>query len=394
MPIIKKLGAFFEEHIERFSPAELAVLFSCIFIAFSDYWLGAFVCAVVLLSFCFKESRKAILSQKNAAVVAALLPLILLPAVFSGNMFGLAVGAVIWLIIAFMLLCRSVMTADFFDIVCDVLLAVSTAAAICAVACLVFGITVHGDRIQSVFENPNYFGYAIELFIVTAAYRFIRTKKPIYIVLAVINLACNILADCRTAWLAVFAALAVFVFCIYGKIWLPAAVCVTCAAGLLLASLLPGIGDRLSIESLSFAFDDRIGLWQNALRWIKGSPIFGYGAMAYRTLSAAEGFTAKYHCHSLYLNMPLDFGIVGTLGFIWLAIRSVGSVFLKTKNEQHKQLRALILSVFAATLVHGLTDVPVLGIDGAVLLVILLSSERIADCDIIPEKYNLLRKYL
>lgn len=382
MKTAKRFCDFLEKNVtERFSPTELTVLLACVFIAFSDYWLGAFVCIAVIVSLCFRESRKKLISQKNAPALGVLLPLMLLPAVISGNIFGLVIGLVMWLTIAFMLVCRSVMTAEFFDTVCDVLLLVSVISALCGVICLLCGITVHGDRIQSVFENPNFFGYAIELFVVIAAYRFVRTKKTIYLALIVMNLACNILSDCRTAWLAVFAALAVFTFCIYGKLWLPLAALGTCALGLLVARLLPGIGDRLSAESLSFAMNDRIGLWKNALSWIKERPLLGYGAMSYRMLSNANDLTEKYHCHNLFLNMALDFGIIGSLGFVWLALRSVGCVFMKTQSKLHAQLRALLLSAFAATLVHGITDVPLLGIDCAVLFVILLSGDRIVSSE-------------
>jgi O-antigen ligase len=107
---------------------------------------------------------------------------------------------------------------------------------------------------------------------------------------------------------------------------------------------------------------------------IKASPLFGHGFMSFYYL-----FNSTYrnrripHSHSIYLDMLLNFGVVGTGLFLWFIIKYYVTLIKDRMKENNIMITSLIVAVVVAALAHGATDLTLLWIQTFPLLMIILS---------------------
>ena len=321
------------------------------------------------------SSRKRIITRPSFPVALALLPILVVPSIIYGYTFGIAAGLFGWSALVILIFAGSVMSVRLFSNVLDIFLAVSVVAAVYGVYCQIMGILEIG-RVGSIYENPNYYGYAIELTIIAALCQYLRKGKLIYIALLVINLACNVLCDCRTAWVAILAAVTVFALMYLRKLWILLAAGGAGIAFVFIARLIPSIGERLTFDDISHSFSNRTTYWSNAWSWFLDRPIFGSGVSSYEPLSALHGERVLAHAHSLYLDMLLDVGIVGTILFAVLAFLALKGMFARQPRERFDCFNCLIVAVLVATALHGITDAPIVGVSTALMFVLMLSGAQ------------------
>lgn len=338
-----------------------------------DALLAVLICAMGMFILINPTRRRKISAQPSFYITLLMLPVILLPAVLSGNAAGLVFGAVIWFMLIFMLYVSTAATLWFTSNIMDILLLLSVVSAVVGLIQIPLGIRFLG-RIFSIYDNPNYYGYAIEIFILAAIYQYSHKGKPIYLILAAINLLCNMMCDCRSALPAIALSVTVFIFMKLKKIWLLGAAAGASALFIALLRLIPALAPRLSAEALMRSFENRTRYWSNAAEWFAEKPIFGYGASGYSILSEAHGEKVLVHAHNLPLNILLDFGIVGAIAFAALVIRLIFPIFRKHKKTALADVGCLIISVITATFVHGITDVPIFGVSTALMFVTLLGT--------------------
>ena len=338
-----------------------------------DALLAALIIAVGLFIFISPARRRKIAAQPAFYITLLMLPVIMLPAVLAGNVTGLIYGAFIWFVLVFMLYVSANTTLWFTSNLMDILLLLSVVSAVVGLIQLPLGIRFLG-RIPSIYDNPNYYGYAIEIFILAALYQYSHKGKSIYLFLAAGNLLCNLMCDCRTALPAIALSATVFIFMKLKKAWLLGIAAAAAALFTAVLRLIPSLAPRLSMEALMRSLANRTRYWGNAAEWFLQKPVFGYGASGYSMLSEAHGEKVLVHAHNLPLNILLDFGIVGMTAFIALVLRLIFPVFRKQEKKTLSDVGYLIISVLIATLVHGITDVPIFGVSSALMFVTLLGT--------------------
>ena len=211
----------------------------CVIALFLPYYLvavpGIFA---VLRALLLPSVRRSMTSVSSSGYIYASLPIFVFPALAFRNWFGLFGGIVLWLMLVFMLYLFSVVRRRFYNNIIDLMLILSTTSMLTALASkfiynyfgvslyhfvfgahggllpsthkgssAIFGFLFDSCRTASVFWNPNYYGYMLEIFVILALYRFEKRHSPWYLIILFANLGSILLCDCRTAWVAHGAAL-------------------------------------------------------------------------------------------------------------------------------------------------------------------------------------------
>ncbi|MDD6396193.1 MAG: O-antigen ligase family protein [Firmicutes bacterium] len=293
------------------------------------------------------------------------------PAIMFRNWFGLFGGVVIWLALIFMLYLFSIMTVRFYNNLIDLVLILSLfAMAYAIIDKFFFG---HA-RTESVFSNANYYGYMIEIFVILALYRYEKRHSTGYLIILFANLGGILLCDCRTAWAALGVALLFYAIHYKRSVkWVVITMLIAVVIMLIILNV-PLFSERLAGDVLDNDVDKRSKIWQTAIEWIKKQPIFGYGMNSFREICIrTNAKRIRWHAHNLILNVILDFGVIG-LAYFSCMIGKIVSVLNKPQFcVSYGAIRTLIMIVALATMIHGVTDVPVLGVQTSLMLVLVIS---------------------
>lgn len=243
------------------------------------------------------------------------------------------------------------------------------------------GASAHADRpgrYASVYINENFYGTVIEFAVLIALYAFFRTRskklKCFYAVTIAANLASLLLCQCRTAFAVVGICVLLFLFIRSPRAWpfLLSALVIAVAIFFFFPSLLP----RFEDAAINFAF--RREIWKASWAGFLDSPLIGRGYYAYNTLWRDVRFAylnppGAIHAHNLYLEMLLDFGVIGTVAFLAFCFSKV-KMTLKAACRRGKNELALAVSTLCAIAMHGFLDVTIFWPQTAVFAVFILLS--------------------
>ena len=212
-----KIKYKFTRALQRWSDfsTDERIITLCVIALFLPYFLVAIpgLFAVFRALLC-SNVRRRMTAVSSSGYIYAALPIFVFPAVVFRNWFGLFGGVVLWLMLIFMLYLFSVMRRRFYNNIIDLMLILSmTSMFIAIVSKFVynyFGVALyhfvfgkHGTmlyssfdgsghffgflfdsvRTASVFWNPNYYGYMLELFVILALYRFEKRHSPWYLMI-------------------------------------------------------------------------------------------------------------------------------------------------------------------------------------------------------------------
>jgi Lipid A core - O-antigen ligase and related enzymes len=351
------------------------------------------------------EIRHRMTAVSASGYIYASFPIFTFPAVIFYNWFGLLGGAVLWLMLVFMLYLFTVMRVRFYNNIIDLILLLSMVALAVAVSAKILyscsGIAVYhfmfdsngallhsmphdmsgvlfflfdSNRTASVFWNPNYYGYMLEIFVILALYRFEKRHSPWYLIILFANLGSILLCDCRTAWAALGAALLIYVIHYKRNVkWVVFTMLITVVVVILIL-LVPMFSGRLATNIINYDVDKRSKIWGDAIHWILHRPVFGYGMDGFRRICILTGAKKiRWHSHNIILNIMLDFGVVG-LAYFSCMIGKIISVLNKPQFcVIYSQIRNMIMIAGLATMIHGVTDVPILGVQTALMLIFVVS---------------------
>lgn len=298
-----------------------------------------------------------------------------LPAIAFRNWFGLMGGVVLWLMLVFMLYLFTVMTVRFYNNLIDLMLILSMGA-------MAFGVLdkfvlhwfIFEGRTSSVFFNANYYGYMLELFVIMALYRFENRHSVGYLIILFANLGSILLCDCRTAWVALAVALTFYAVHYKRDVkWVMVIMLVTILSVMVVLGV-PMFSGRMESEVLDKDVNKRYQIWLTSYEWIGKQPLFGYGMNSFREICIrTQAKRIRWHSHNLILNVLLDFGVVGLAYFSCMAGKIVSVINKPQYCVSYGMIRKLIMVATLATLIHGVTDVPVLGVQTALALIFIIS---------------------
>lgn len=274
---------------------------------------------------------------------------------------------------------RSICTRYLFDQVSHV----SGAMSLFCLLVALLQILVHGSgyRAVSTFMNANYYAAIAEMMVLLSVFQLLqngsRRRKGFYLAVMIANLVGLYLTDCRTAWLVLALSLPLLLLLLKRYKLLAAylaggailAVCFFC-----MPSIFPRIGE------LDEDMDKRLSIWVTAAKGIKEHLLFGQGGLTYSQIYASLGGHPAPHAHNLLLDFILNFGLVGAilvLPFLRGIFRSVRS--LRKADESEQPLAALVLSMGAMLLLHGMTDVTFFWPQTALPLLFVIGSVGMAE---------------
>lgn len=213
-------------------------------------------------------------------------------------------------------------------------------------------------RVASVFHNENYYGVAIECLVPIAIFLFLCSsgwKRKIFYAGAILaDLAGLWLSQCRTAFL-VTGLVALLFLCIYDKRFLIVSAALV-SIGVLAFYLIPSVLPRF--DSLKENLFFRAGIWRTAFQAFLEKPIIGRGYFSYSGIweSYGSGEFRALHAHNMYLEVLLNFGIAGAFGLFGYGGIQVVKSAKACKGRKNRIDLALILSLLAALLLHGVLD--------------------------------------
>lgn len=345
---------------------------------FLPYILSAivisFISIYVLVN---KQTRQLIFLHKGAKAMKLFFAYALVIPFIYGNWIGFVVGIGVILVLSLGLYLRSVMTKELYERILTLICAFSLTSAGYAIIERIIHLVDdgrHPERISAVFFHPNYFGTIVGTVVIICAYKVLTNQehKWFYYMVAGMNVISMYLCKSMFVWVEVFIGIAVLLFVLKRHrllaLWLFAAA----LGGFMIIFLDMDIIPRLSDVEVTVRLRQQI--WRMTIEQIKNNPLFGHGFYSFMYL-----FDCSYrdqvipHSHSIYLDMLLNFGIVGTALFLWYFVRYFITVLVKCFKERNTMISALILAVTASALVHGATDITLLWVQTLPFMVFILS---------------------
>ncbi len=324
-----------------------------------------------------KYTRQLIFVHEGSFLLKIFFGYILILPVIYHNWMGLFVGVGIIMASVIGLFMRSVMTRELYERTLHMVCALSLTSTGYALIEFILNLILdgrHSHRIASVFSHPNYFGTMTGMILIICAYKLLtgQESKLFYTVVGTANVISMYLCKSMFVWIEVFVGVTVLLI-VFKKfrllaVWLTAAAAGAACIFLLNLNLIPRLSD--ADDTLNI----RLQIWELAVRQIKESPWFGHGFMSFSYVyHAAYHGNLIPHSHSIYLDMLLNFGIVGTVLFLLFLGRYYLTLLKSRFEDKNIVITGLILAVTAAALVHGTTDLTLLWIQTFPLFLLIAS---------------------
>jgi O-antigen ligase len=324
-----------------------------------------------------KQTRQMIFVSRGSGVLKLFLAYALILPLLYRNWIGLAAGIGVVLAIVIGLYLRAIMTGELFEKLLHLVCCFSLSSAGYAIIEKITKTIDSGynhQRIAAVFFHPNYFGTIVGTVIIICAYKVLTRQNHtwFYYMVAAINVVSMYLCKSMFVWVEVFIGVAVLLVVFKRHrllaLWLFAAA----FAGMLVFICGVDIIPRLYDVEVTVRLRQQI--WEQTIQAISQAPLLGHGLYSFIYL-----FDTSYHnqiiphAHSIYLDLLLNFGIIGTGLFLCYTARFYKTVFTVCFREKNKMITSLILAVTAAALVHGTTDITLLWVQTLPLFLLILS---------------------
>ncbi|SHH48496.1 O-antigen ligase family protein [Tepidibacter thalassicus] len=210
------------------------------------------------------------------------------------------------------------------------------------------------SRVYSTLDNPNVLGEYLVLLIPMSIALFWESKKNsqrlIFIVTTITMIVCLVFTYSRGAWLGLMLALFIFVVFLDKRLILLGVVALLIMPFVLPPSIINRFASIGNIQDSSSAY--RISIWLGSLGivkdyWISG---IGMGTEVFKMIYSRYALSAAYalHSHNLYIQLLIEFGIVGFSLFILMI-----GVFYKKLIISYKK-KSKFISTFMIALCSGL----------------------------------------
>ena len=304
------------------------------------------------------------------------------------NWIGAGCVVLIFIFVSLMLYYRKYINEEVFELILDMLIALSILWAIYGLYEQLqilnrlgydhFTLKVFSrreNRLNSVFFNANYYAMMIEFIIMMIGYKIFGTKElkkqAYYFITACINFFLLYMTGCRTAFIAT--AVAMLVFLIINKnYWICCLIGMACIVIGIFFIIHPEQFPR--IEKLVDNFTVRTKIWHAAIEGIKAHPLFGQGPMTYMMIFKQYAGHNTQHAHSIYLDPILSFGVIGVTTLIPYILDNCKRLFKVYKQKINLRYVALVISCIVVILLHGTLDYTIFWVHTGMLFLMIASS--------------------
>lgn len=317
-----------------------------------------------------KKLRDQLVKVKGFSIICFFSLYAMIIPLFYQRWLGVIVGFFMMIGFIYMLYVQSVLTFKLYHMILDCI-------CVSSIACFIIAVIQKLScgylfRATGGLLNANYYGMIIEFVILICIYRIITNpnKSKWYIPIVIVNIVGVFLCDCQSAWLAIIAGVLILLYCNGFK--------KHAIFFLLIASVLvvigvtvPGVLPRWDRMPQTFA--TRLDIWKTAFKGISEYPLFGQGPMSFLLNHKTYGGYLTQHAHSIYLDPLLCYGVVGVgtiLIYIVTVIRFAKNNLALKKSPE---VTSIVLAIFVASLIHGITDFPLMWVQTGMLFVFIIS---------------------
>lgn len=340
-----------------------------IIFAVASLFMPYIISAVVLLFVCIralvlKNVRNSIFRDVDFKFVVLFFALNFISPLIFKNYLGFACFLGVNVMLIFSLYLRKYLTQGLVYRIFDV---VSLLSISCAAVSTFIKAPEHDFRSPSVFFNPNYYGTMITFVILICFFRILKRKGNIIfnIVTILANIYGLLMADCQSAFFAIgFGAVLMLLLTRHYKTF-----ALFLGVGIIGIVCLPYL--TFIMPRISGAVDNiliRSEIWKAGIMAFCDNPFLGRGMMGYLQIYKEFGGPKNFHCHNLFIDMLLSFGIVGSIPLVSFVSKNL------VKCAKNKALMPLLMSIFASIMLHSLVDVTVFWIQTGGLAAFLLST--------------------
>ncbi len=348
------------------------------------------VLAVICMYLLFTGRLKEVYTSMPKSYLIHIFTLVsMIVSIYYKNYIGALCCIGVWVILSVILFYSQHITKDFFEKLIDVMIFLS-------IFCALYGLFEYTrilsnftddftliilnspeNRLNSVFFNANYYAMMIEFFVLMCCYKILKVdnvKRVIYYFIVIgINLFLLYLTGCRSAWPALGCAILVLLL-VEKRFKIFILILTIAFIAFIFFIINPQYFPRTN--NIIEYFGIRVDIWEIAIQGILDFPLFGQGPLTYMHIyqNYGNGIMYTQHAHSIYLDPILCYGVVGLAIIAPYVFSNLSALYQCIKSKKDPTLMALIISVLAVTLIHGLLDYTVYFIQTGFVFLMLMSS--------------------
>lgn len=357
---------------------ELIALLLVLSIFMPFYFTVAAVCSVAIMTMINGRVRAKAFDAPYSKFLLGFLVVPFFVSATYNNYWGILYSIVIIALVMCAFYIRSMMTRQLFNRMMDMACVGSIWATVYALIEKISMLHVKASyRPMSLFHNANCYGMMIEFVVIIAVYRIFTNQKLKKFYFAVI--AANMLGLYLCASVSSVVALAVgllLFLLMKGKYKLIGVLVLVGGAFFLAGAFIPNLLPR-DVPGIDKTMAQRLDIWVTSLKGIQEHPLLGTGAMSYQMIYEQFAGYKTFHSHNLLLDTLLNYGIVGLGAFGAYVILQLKLLSMRFRNHICSNMNILMLVMFVAVLVHGLTDVTIVWIQTGLLFMLVFSSTGI-----------------
>ncbi len=347
-----------------------AVIFSAIFLCYSTWWnnLYALLVGVILFAVLIYKCRETPLKPSQLDFFVVLFGISVILGVLAAADKADAVRIAIIAVTALIFLLITAISLDSEQKLKSFLKIMAGAIAITAIVAIIqrlMGIEVDAEfvdlsmnegmpgRVYSTMENPNNYAELLVLFIPFLFALFIdakgRWKKLFWAAVAVITVVALVMTYSRSCYVAIALAAVIFILVYDYRLIFPLICIAIAAVPFLPETVMNRIFTIGSLQDSSNSY--RLYIWDTCVNLIVNYGVSGLGigpeafARFYKPIAHTAAVKAP-HSHMLYMELVLEYGILGFIGFFGYYIRIIrkGIKCLKYSNKNQRAFVAAGLS--------------------------------------------------
>ena len=366
----------------RYANIAHILIFLCAFSCFTYYNLArALIYATALIFIILPGTRDKVFIHKGSLIIDVFILITFIVALINKNYLGALCALSFFAMTVVAFVSRSIATKRFYEKLLDVIILGGCTATLIGIVEKLINFNIPSYRCTGFYPNPNFFGLGVTLTILICAYKAVNKTKRVYLyyLAAIFNAVGIALCGSMSLWLV--AALGIVILLtINHEYKLLAVFALICVTVLVIIVLVPQFLPR--IDEMGATTDNRVLIWNFAIKHIKEKPVFGHGFFGYKHLydifSQPDPTIYKASlCHNIIIDSLLCHGILGTVLIIAFTVRYIGDLFychtrLKNQKEKYTIIK-FIVAVLASILCYGMIDTTMIWVQTGMIILFIAS---------------------
>ncbi len=362
--------------LRRFlNPQNLIIMLAVSAFAPLSFTAVAIIAAAIMILIT-PEYQRGLFNFRGALLIPIFCAYAFAVAFFSNNKLGMAVAPVFFILFIIFCFVRNFITKETFETCLTGVCLMVIPATIYAFSEILISQSDNGlvYRCAAYFFNANYFGALMAAVIIICAYRIVDSKGRafFYYFIALLALINIYLSASLFALIEIVAGVAAYL--LFSKHYRLFCLMVICGSlGVILITTIPQLIPRLAEASSTTEY--RVRIWGVAIREISANPLFGKGFMGY--FSTFQNYVGSYdtqHCHNVFLDCLLNFGVVGCIILLLLGYFIACRIVRCYKADKASPITAIIIAILVAVISHSFTDITFFWIQTGLFYCIIMGS--------------------